>query len=161
MPLADLKLCLSYRTGRDDLVRDCFFSCLEQATLYRRKRRTAGYYSSSGLALAARGVASLASGGGKMRLVVSPHLQPDDVVALQAANDNPADAVRAIAAKSLADIEDALIKDRLNFLAWLAASGKKLLKASSVIADPSAVSERLICLGYEYRYQRQINHQGE
>jgi DNA phosphorothioation system restriction enzyme len=58
-----------------------------------------------------------------MRLVVSPHLQPDDVVALQAATDNPADAVRAIAAKSLADIEDALIKDRLNALAWLAAAG--------------------------------------
>ena len=58
-----------------------------------------------------------------MRLVVSPHLQPDDVVALQAANENPADAVRAIAAKSLADIEDALIKDRLNALAWLAAAG--------------------------------------
>jgi DNA phosphorothioation system restriction enzyme len=83
----------------------------------------AGYFSSSGLALAARGVASLASRGGKMRLVVSPHLQPDDVVALQAATDNPADAVRAIAAKSLADIEDALIKDRLNALAWLAAAG--------------------------------------
>lgn len=120
MSLADLTLRLSYRTGRDDLVRDFFVPCLEQATLYRR---AAGYFSSSGLALAARGVASLASRGGKMRLVVSPHLQPDDVVALQAANDNPADAVRAIAAKSLADIEDALIKDRLNALAWLAAAG--------------------------------------
>ncbi len=120
MPLADLTLRLSYRTGRDDLVRDFFVPCLEQATLYRR---AAGYFSSSGLALAARGVASLASRGGKMRLVVSPHLQPDDVVALQAATDNPADAVRAIAAKSLADIEDALIKDRLNALAWLAAAG--------------------------------------
>jgi DNA phosphorothioation system restriction enzyme len=120
LPLADLTLRLSYRTGRDDLVRDFFVPCLEQATLYRR---AAGYFSSSGLALAARGVASLASRGGKMRLVVSPHLQPDDVVALQAATDNPADAVRAIAAKSLADIEDALIKDRLNALAWLAAAG--------------------------------------
>jgi DNA phosphorothioation system restriction enzyme len=119
-PLQDLSLQLSYRTGRDDLVRDFFVPCLEQATLYRR---AAGYFSSSGLALAARGVASLASRGGKMRLVVSPHLQPDDVVALQAATDNPADAVRAIAAKSLADIEDALIKDRLNALAWLAAAG--------------------------------------
>lgn len=118
--LQDIHFQLSYRTGRDDLVQDFFVPCLENSVLYRR---AAGYFSSSGLALAARGVASLASRHGKMKLVVSPHLQPDDVVALQAANENPADAVRAIVAKSLADIEDALIKDRLNALAWLAAAG--------------------------------------
>ncbi len=102
------------------MVRDFFVPCLENSVLYRR---AAGYFSSSGLALAARGVASLASRGGKMKLVVSPHLQPDDVDALHAATDNPADAIRSIAAKSLADIEDALVKDRLNALAWLAAAG--------------------------------------
>ena len=118
--LQALHLQLSYRTGRDDMVRDFFVPCLENSVLYRR---AAGYFSSSGLALAARGVASLASRGGKMKLVVSPHLQPDDVDALHAATDNPADAIRSIAAKSLADIEDALVKDRLNALAWLAAAG--------------------------------------
>lgn len=94
--------------------------CMESAVLYRR---AAGYFSSAGLALAARGVASLASRRGKMQLVVSPHLQPSDVEALQAAATNPEDALRSIAARSLADIEDALIKDRLNALAWLAAAG--------------------------------------
>ena len=118
--LRDISLQLSYRTGRDDLVQDFFIPCLESSVLYRR---AAGYFSSTGLALAARGVASLASRSGKMKLVVSPHLQPDDIVALQAASENPADAVRSIVAKSLADIEDALIKDRLNALAWLAAAG--------------------------------------
>lgn len=52
-----------------------------------------------------------------MRLVVSPHLEPDDVEALQAAVDYPAEVLRAIAARSLADIEDALVRDRLNALA--------------------------------------------
>lgn len=102
------------------MVRDFFVPCMETAELYRR---AAGYFTSFGLALAARGVASLASRGGKMKLVVSPHLDPEDVEALQAAADAPRDALRAIAAKSLADIEDALIKDRLNALAWLAAAG--------------------------------------
>lgn len=118
--LQNLPLRLSYRTGRDDMVRDFFVPCMEAAELYRR---AAGYFTSFGLALAARGVASLASRGGKMKLVVSPHLDPEDVEALQAAADAPRDALRAIAAKSLADIEDALIKDRLNALAWLAAAG--------------------------------------
>jgi DNA phosphorothioation system restriction enzyme len=123
--LSDLPLRLSYRTGRDDLVRDFFIPCLEKATLYRR---AAGYFTSSGLALAARGVASLAARGGKMQLVVSPHLEANDVEALLAAKENPAAALRAIAAKNLADIEDALIKDRLNALAWLAASGSLTIK---------------------------------
>lgn len=107
--LTDLDLRLSYRTGRDDLVRDFFVPCLEASTLYRR---AAGYFTSFGLALAARGVASLAARRGKMQLVVSPHLEPDDIEVLLAAQDNPANALRAIAARNLADIEDALIKDR-------------------------------------------------
>ena len=118
--LQTLPLKLSYRTGRDDLVRDFFIPCLESSVLYRR---AAGYFTSAGLALAARGVASLASRHGKMQLVVSPHLEPCDVETLQAAISNPVEALRAIAARSLADIEDALVKDRLNALAWLAAAG--------------------------------------
>ncbi len=118
--LPDIPLKLSYRTGRDDMVKDFFIPCMESSVLYRR---AAGYFTSAGLALAARGVASLASRRGKMKLVVSPYLEPADVEALQAAVSNPADVLRTIAARSLADIEDALIKDRLNALAWLAAAG--------------------------------------
>lgn len=119
MNLMSLNLRISYRTGRDDLVKDFFIPCLEESVLYRR---AAGYFTSAGLALAARGVASLASRSGKMKLVVSPHLDPDDVKALQMAVDNPSDALRAIVSKGVSDIEDALIRDRLNALAWLAAA---------------------------------------
>ena len=118
--LTDLPLQLTYRTGRDDLVRGFFVPCLETAVLYRR---AAGYFTSAGLALAARGVASLALRRGHMRLVVSPHLEPDDCAALERARDTPAAVLRSIAARSLAEIEDALLKDRLNALAWLAAAG--------------------------------------
>lgn len=117
--LTDLPLKLSYRTGRDDLVRDFFVPCLEAAVVYRR---AAGYFTSAGLALAARGVASLALRRGRMRLVVSPHLEADDIAALERAKENPAGALRSIAARTLAEIEDALVKDRLNALAWLAAA---------------------------------------
>jgi DNA phosphorothioation system restriction enzyme len=118
--LSALPLKLSYRTGRDDLVRDFFVPCLEAAVLYRR---AAGYFTSAGLALAARGVASLALRRGRMRLVVSPHLEADDIAALERAGERPAEVLRTVAARTLADVEDALIKDRLNALAWLAAAG--------------------------------------
>ena len=120
MPLNDLQLKLSYRSGRDDLVRDFLNPCLEQSVLYQR---SAGYFTSTGLALAARGVAHLASRGGKMQLVVSPHLEADDVTALQRALNQPREALKSILSRSLSEIENKLETDRLNALAWLAASG--------------------------------------
>ena len=120
MSLHQLKLQLSYRTGRGDMVKDFFVPCLEQSILYRR---AAGYFTSFGLGLAARGVASLASRKGTMRLVASPHLEPGDVEALRAAAERPQDVLRSIVSRSMTEIEDVLLKDRLNGLAWLAASG--------------------------------------
>ena len=120
MPLIQLKLQLSYRTGRGDMVKDLFVPCLEQSDLYRR---AAGYFTSFGLGLAARGIASLASRKGTMRLVASPHLEAGDVEALRAATERPQDILRSIAARSMTEIEEAILKDRLNALAWLAASG--------------------------------------
>ncbi len=123
---------LSYSTGRDDLVRDFFVPCLEAAVLYRR---AAGYFTSAGLALAARGVASLALRRGRMRLVVSPHLEADDIAALERAKEQPAEVLKTVAARTLADIEDALVKDRLNALAWLAAAGLLELRLALRVDD--------------------------
>lgn len=118
--LTEVPLQLNYRTGRDDLVRDFFVPCLEAAVMYRR---AAGYFTSAGLSLAARGIASLAARRGRMRLVVSPHLDTADVEVLVRNQRDPKRALHAIASRSLADIEDALINDRLNALAWLLAAG--------------------------------------
>lgn len=118
--LRSLPLKMSYRSSRDDLVRDFMVPCLENSVVYRR---AAGYFSSQGLALAARGVAGLVKKKGEMRLVVSPCLEPDDVTALQGALSYPVSLLRSLAARSMVDVEDALIRDRLNTLAWLAAAG--------------------------------------
>jgi DNA phosphorothioation system restriction enzyme len=117
--LRSLQLNLSYRSNRDDLVRHFFVPCLHEASLYRR---AAGYFTSSGLSVAARGVASLAARGGRMQLVVSPYLEQEDVDALRAAAQNPANVLRAVVARSLGAIEDALMHERLAALSWLAAS---------------------------------------
>jgi DNA phosphorothioation system restriction enzyme len=122
MSLIDLqnKLRISYRTGRDNLVRDFYIPCLEQSVLYRR---AVGYFTSRGLALAASGVASLVTRCGKMQLVASPYLEETDLEALQRASQHPEDVLRNIVSRSLADIEDLLTNKRLNALAWLVADG--------------------------------------
>jgi len=118
--LSSLQLKLSYRSGSEDVVSEFLTPCMEEAELYRR---AAGYFTSHGLALAARGVANLASRGGRMQLVVSPHLEATDVAALQKALHQPREVLQSILSRNLRDIEDAILKDRLNALAWLAASG--------------------------------------
>lgn len=123
--LAELQLRISYRSSDHDLVRDFYIPCMELSVLYRR---AAGYFSSHGLALAARGVASLAHRKGTMRLVASPYLSPEDVQALQSAVDNPAEVLRSIVARDVVDIEDAILQDRLNALAWLAVTGRLEIK---------------------------------
>ena len=118
--LSSLQLKLSYRSGADDLVNEFLTPCLTESVLYRR---SAGYFTSKGLSLAARGVADLASRGGRMQLVVSPHLEANDVAALQKAINQPKEILKSLVAKSLNDIENELERNRLNALAWLAASG--------------------------------------
>lgn len=111
---------ISYRSGRDDLVNDFYVPCLERAVLYRR---AVGYFTSSGLAHAARGVASLVARHGKMQLVASPHLEEADVEALDLARDNPILVLRQVVERSLGEIEHMLTRERLSALAWLIADG--------------------------------------
>lgn len=118
--LSSLPLRISYRSGQDDVLEDFYRPCLEQAVLYRR---AVGYFTSAGLAHAAKGVASLVVRGGKMRLVASPQLSEDDVEALRRAVDEPESVLEVILARSLEDVSDLLARERLNALAWLAARG--------------------------------------
>jgi len=140
MSLSDLQLKLSYRSGSEDVVSEFLTPCMEQAELYQR---TAGYFTSQGLALAARGVASLASRGGRMQLVVSPHLEATDVAALQKALHQPKEVLKSILSRNLRDIEDAILKDRLNALAWLAATGLLEIRIALRINENNQISRGL------------------
>ena len=118
--LSSLPLRISYRSGQDDVLEDFYRPCLEQAVMYSR---AVGYFTSAGLAHAAKGVASLVVRGGKMRLVASPQMSDEDVAALSRASDEPERVLEAIVARSLQEVTDLLARERLNALAWLAARG--------------------------------------
>ncbi len=113
--LRNLPVRFSYRTGRDNMVNDFYIPCLKNCTIYRR---AAGYFTSSGLALAAQGVAALVDNGGKMQLVASPALEAADVEALIDGGENREDVLRRVAERSLRDIESFISKETLSALAW-------------------------------------------
>jgi DNA phosphorothioation system restriction enzyme len=122
MGLQDLssKIKISYRTGRDNLVQDFYNPCLKECSLYRR---AVGYFTSAGLSTAAAGVASLVIRKGKMRLVASPHLEEQDIDALNRAKTDPVDVLKRIIYRSFDDVRDCIERERLNALAWLIADG--------------------------------------
>ncbi len=123
--LCDIRVSASYRSGSSSLVADFYEPCLHHTVLYRR---AVGYFTSHGLALAARGVASLVERGGKMRLVASPALEEGDLEALERASSDREEILRNAATRGLNQIADYLSGERLNALAWLAASGSLEVK---------------------------------
>src|SRR5688572_763822 len=141
MTLSQLaRLRISYRSGRDDLVRDFYLPCLERAILYRR---AVGYFTSSGLAHAAQGVASLVSRGGKMHLVASPYLEESDVAALTKAADRPEEVLKSIISRQLGEIADFLVRERLNALAWLIAAGSLEIRLALRLDDEGHIARGL------------------
>ena len=117
--LAGLALRTRYRSGGDDLVEDFYLPCLRRATGYDR---AVGYFTSGALALAAPALIPFLVHGGRMRLVVSPHLTAADVDAMLAGYHERetvvADALqRELASVTLPDP----VRDTLSCLSWLIA----------------------------------------
>ena len=103
----------------DDRLHDFYIPALSASVRYDR---TAGFFSSSALAVAAAGVARLIANGGTMRLLVGAQLSEADVRAIErgrALTDVVAE--RLIAA--LSEPEEEVMRRRMEVLAWMVATG--------------------------------------
>lgn len=118
--LKALVLDISYRSDTSNVVTEFYVPCLEQSVLYRR---AAGYFTSNGLALAAKGIAHLITNGGRIRLVASPCLTETDLAAIAAGYQSRDEILRAAAARDVEDAKSKLERDRLAALAWLISVG--------------------------------------
>ena len=78
--LRSLSLEPTYRSDRHSIGRDFLVPCLARATTYDR---AVGYFTSSALAEASRGLGPFIERGGIMRLIASPYLLPDDAEAIR------------------------------------------------------------------------------
>lgn len=103
----------------DDRLNQFYIPALSASVRYDR---SAGFFSSSSLAIAAQGVASLIKNGGRMRLLVGAELSEQDADAIR----KGADMSDVIANRLLATFEDPveeLQQRRLEALAWMIADG--------------------------------------
>lgn len=108
----------------DDPLNNFYIPALSSSVRYDR---SAGYFSSSALAVAAAGVARLIQNGGHMRLLVGADLNEQDVEAIQRGHDLKERLVQRMLER-FPDPQDALMKERLEVLAWMIAEGTLEIK---------------------------------
>ncbi|MFP4338205.1 MAG: DEAD/DEAH box helicase family protein [Halothece sp.] len=120
MTLQQLNLQDEYRSDRCNLIQDFYIPCLEQATLYRR---AVGFFSSSSMAVAAKGLTALIRSGGKMQLITSPQLSQEDQEAIARGLKQREEAIAAITQRELEQAFSEVVKSRLECLAWLLRQG--------------------------------------
>lgn len=107
----------------DDRLRELYIPALSRSVSYAR---TAGFFSSGALAVAAAGLAHLVRAGGRMRLLVGAALSEDDVRAIERGEDALGQAVEQRLLEALAALErdpTDLARRRLEVLAWMVAHG--------------------------------------
>src|SRR5690554_81111 len=127
MALKDLTLKEDYRSDESDIITDFYIPCLKNSIKYDR---AVGYFTSNALALAAKGVAELLRNNGTMRLIASPNLQNEDIEAIRRGMSRD-QIIEDALFRELDNIEDIIIKKRLDFLAWMIAQGLLEIKIAS------------------------------
>lgn len=126
--LTDLPLLPTYRSDEHDLLQEFYIPCLSNSTHYRR---AVGFFSSSVLSAAARGLHAFIRGGGRMELVASPLLSMEDARAIQNGYNRRQLEEKALEDALLGEFDD-VVSTRLGFLAWLIAYGRLDIKIAVV-----------------------------
>lgn len=125
----DLLLKNSYETKKDDLIADFYIPTLNLSWRYDR---ISGYFSSSSLAIAARGLYGLIKNGGKMRLVMCPRLSKEDAAIIETSVDPSA--TERILDINLDEIVDSFERDHVAALGWMLSKGLLEIKIAVVTA---------------------------
>lgn len=117
-----------------------YIPCLQRANVYKR---AVGYFTSSSLSVAAKGLASFLAGNGKMYLVASPHLSEADAEAIKSGYKARDEVIKDALISGFEPTHGDIAKNRLACLAWLIAENRLEIK----IAVPASSAERSINRG--------------
>ena len=146
MSFKSLDIKPSYESGVGDIVQDFYEPVLTEAILYDR---ISGFFTSSSLAVAARGMSNFIKNGGIMRLITSPVLSSEDVEIIEQLIENKGDVKSKDLGLDLDALEDAFISDHVKAFGWLLSSGKIDIRLAILMgADNKPVTkEELLTAG--------------
>ena len=146
MSFKSLDIKPSYESGVGDIVQDFYEPVLSDAVLYDR---ISGFFTSTSLAVAARGMCNFIKNGGIMRLITSPILSTDDVGIIEKLIDKKGDIESIELGLDLTALEDTLISDHVKAFGWLLASGKMDVRLAILLGDDNKpiTKEKILSAG--------------
>lgn len=116
-----------YDSDEEDILNDFYIPALSNSTEYKR---LAGYFSSSALAVAARGISGFVRNNGRMKLVVGAKLKKDDVEAIKKGMEDRDRVIAEMMIEVLDNIESEFVRDHVRALAWMVANNKLEIKVA-------------------------------
>lgn len=126
----ELSIKSNYESGVDNIVSDFYEPILARSISYDR---IAGFFSSSSLALVARGMGQFILNGGKMRLICSPILSKQDALIMSEVVNKEKD-LSNIISLDLESITNTFEKDHIMALGWMISRGLLEIKLA-VLTD--------------------------
>jgi len=126
--LTKLNLKNCYDSDKDDILNDFYIPVLNNSINYLR---LSGFFSSSSLAVSARGIQGLLKHSGKMKLIAGMVLSKNDIEAIERGIKSPEQVITDTVIDDLDTIESEFVKDHVAGLSWLIA--KKRLKIKLAI----------------------------
>ena len=128
MVLSNIELKAVYDSDEDDIVSDFFIPVLSSAKSYKR---VAGYFNSTTLAVAARGIKNLLKNGGTMQLVCGCKLSQNDIEALE--NNQQPQELNTEFLSELNGLEDGdFRRNHAQILGWMIKNKKLEIKIANV-----------------------------
>lgn len=146
----DLDIRSNYDSENHDMLNEFYIPVLTEA---RKYDRLAGFFSSSALAVAARGISEFIINNGHMRLLVGARLYEADVRAIKEGKENPEKLISEMMLDDLQNFENELIRDYVRALGWLVAKKYLDIKVALVIDNDG------MPLDYETSIKRGVFHQ--
>ena len=132
MTLQDITLKSAYDSDTDNVLTDFYIPALANSILYDR---LTGFFSSTTLAAAAKGIVGLMKNGGSIRLITGAVFQEQDIKAIKEAINTPEKIIEQFMLKEIDNLEEGFIKDHVKALGWLIAKGKLNIKIAFVLDD--------------------------
>ena len=102
-----------YDSDKDDIVNEFYIPVLSNSVEYYRM---SGYFSSSSLAISARGIADLILNGGKMKLLCNAQLTKEDYEIIEKTHQDSVEYVQRMFIDDLHNIEDEFVKNHVKAL---------------------------------------------
>ena len=132
MSLRDIQFKHAYDSDEDDVLNEFYIPALSSSTRYRR---LAGFFSSTSLAVAAKGIVGLIRNEGYIKLITGAKFRKVDIEAIKRAYKDSESVLEKEMLKELDNLESEFVKDHVRALGWMVASNRLKIKVAIVVDE--------------------------